>query len=647
MNNLSTEMRITLKIAFFLLTLFIAATAQAQLNPTMYHMKDLPVNNQLNPAFQPLNGSIYIGFPALSSLSFNAMLMGEGVSVGNIMDQKFKAMVTGKGDFAGGGFGLDYSPLNFGFMVKDMYFTFDAKMKVNIEGRVPKDLQELIWFGNGNAGTQSGHIKTLGKELELAGLGVDATAYAEIALGFSKSLLANKQLILGGKIKYLQGIANVSFGLDEGSFIKTDENTYEISALLKPKISAGGALSLGMKDKASVPFDSIMNSLTDAMNNIGISTGSRGVGFDLGGSWYLPWVGNGRKLNVSASVLNLGFINWQGTTVEASENNKPLTFDGISMDGGSDFATGLMDSIQVNTKVTLKTAGERVWLSPTLYVGANYELFKYLNVGALFGYQFSKSGGTPLYSVSLNTQKFMVNASLSYSYYNGNNNVGLGLLLGKKYFQYHLIADNLLAAVDFKNAQNVNIRLGLGLLFGKSEEKRRGKDGEKERKGWGWNNGGETDLREVEAATAPAKTPAAEEEIPAVIEEVAVEEVVAEVVEDAVVELPEEPSDIETIDEATELPGEEVLVVDERIRLGEEPHFYIIAGSYKNRGYASNAMQKFVRDGFSDARLLLDNDNGLYRVCVMSLYTIEEARQRVAALKRSSHLYKDFWILKK
>ncbi|MDR0711491.1 MAG: hypothetical protein LBF67_03975, partial [Prevotellaceae bacterium] len=67
----------------------------------------------------------------------------------------------------------------------------------------------------------------------------------------------------------------------------------------------------------------------------------------------------------------------------------------------------------------------------------------------------------------------MVNASASYSYYNGNSNVGVGLLIGRKVMQWHIIADNLLA-VNYKTAQNVNLRMGFSFLFGKGRAQRSG-----------------------------------------------------------------------------------------------------------------------------------------------------------------------------
>jgi hypothetical protein len=139
---------------------------------------------------------------------------------------------------------------------------------------------------------------------------------------------------------------------------------------------------------------------------------------------------------------------------------------------GSDFASSLIDSVKQKTSVTAATGSECTWLSPTVYAGVSYEVLKHLNVGALVGYRFSQRENMPLVALSANTQGFMVNASVSYSYFNRSSNVGVGLLLGRKLVQWHLIADNLLAA-SYKTAQNVNFRMGVNFLFGSDRSKRR------------------------------------------------------------------------------------------------------------------------------------------------------------------------------
>ncbi|MDR0712497.1 MAG: DUF5723 family protein [Prevotellaceae bacterium] len=442
----------------FSMLLLTVTTAHAQLNPTMYHMKDLPLNTQLNPAFQPRNGSIYIGFPALTSFSPSVMLSGEDLTLGNVyLSPAYKAIVMGAGDFSSLNVGYEHNILNFGFMVKDMYFTFDSKLKLSVEGRIPKALERLMWYGNGAP-------ETLGKAISMEGLGVSTLGYGEISLGMSKEIQEN--LFVGAKIKYLQGLANVQAELGDGSRFITAEDTYKISVGFNPEIFISGLPVTVPKGNFSI------DSLTGAgFGNYSFDAGNRGLAFDLGGSWDLPWV---KGLNVSASVLDIGYIKWSGHKIVPVNPPSPgneIEFEGISLSGSDDFASSLIDSIQQKTAVRSTSTSERRWLSPTVYVGANYELWKYLNAGALFGYKFSKYESSPLVALSVNTQGFMVNLSAAYSYYNRNSNVGVGILFGRKALQWHIIADNLLA-VNYKTAQNVNFRMGLNFLFGKGREKR-------------------------------------------------------------------------------------------------------------------------------------------------------------------------------
>jgi hypothetical protein len=445
------------KVICLSILLLATTVARAQFTATMYHMKDLPQNHQLNPAFQPRNGSVFVGLPGLNAFpTLSLMLQGEGLTVGNAyLSPNFKKIVEGDGLMASGALGLDMNLINFGFMFKDMYFSFDSKLKLNFEGRIPKGLMELVWYGNGDD-------KTLGRSLSFEGLGISGIAYAEVALGFSKEILKN-ELVVGGKVKYLQGLMNINVGLGEGSHMATDRENYNISVGIKPDIFLAG-LPVAVPEGAATSLDSMMKS---GIGSYIFNTGNNGFAFDFGGSWDLKEV---KGLNVSASVLNIGFISWKGSEIKAANDND-ITFGGFEMGKGSDFGTALMDSIKQSLAVTSTVKQVRKWLYPTIYAGVNYELWKYLNVGGLFGYQLGEYESTPLYSVSLNTQSFMVNLSASYSYYNRNNNVGFGIVVGRKYVQWHVILDNLLA-VNFQTAQNVNLRMGFNMLFGSGKAKR-------------------------------------------------------------------------------------------------------------------------------------------------------------------------------
>lgn len=436
--------------------------AHAQMmDVTMYHMKDLPLNNQLNPAFQPKNGSTYMALPFIPFLaptSIGISVTGDNINFGNLFGDKpdYKSIITSSDKYGIGQVSFEYSPISFGFMIKDMYFTFDVKTKITTDGRVTKDLEELIWYGNGDP-------LTIGRNLDMDGFGATGTAYAEVALGFSKEVIKN-QLFLGGKIKYLQGGAFAQATMGDDSYIYTDEDTYAITVGFNPDIYLAGL-------PVDVPFGTPIS--LDSLTKFGkynFKTDSRGVGFDLGGSWDIPWV---KGLNVSASVINVGFIDWSGVKAVAAHPNDPIVFDGFDVKDGKEFFDELIDSLKMKAEVIATSGSHRKWLYPTAYAGINYEIGRYFNVGGLFGYQFGKYENLPMFAVSANTQNFMVNASASFSYFNNRPNVGLGLLFGRRGCQFHLIVDNMLA-INYKTAQQTNIRMGMNMLWGENREARKG-----------------------------------------------------------------------------------------------------------------------------------------------------------------------------
>jgi len=455
------------KYTCLLALLAVGVKAQAQMDVTMYHMKDLPINNQLNPAFQPKNGSLYLNFLAvpfvLTPTSIGASINGKNITPGNMLSGNLDlgSIATAvKGDFSSGQIGFGWSPLGFGFMVKDMYFSLDVQAKVHAEGRVPNDMLKLAWYGNGAD-------ETLGEKLRMEGLGAVLSAYGEMAVGFSKQLKIDEHnFILGGKVKYLQGLAYGEVGMGAGSFIHTDRDSYHITVGIDPELYIAGLPATIAE--GDIRLDSATDAISFDLGKYKFGGGSRGFAFDIGGTWDLPWV---EGLNVSASLLDVGFINWKGVSVTNTATDKTLVFDGFDMSGG-DFMNGLLDSVQQRINMTAKNGSFRKWLAPTMYVGANYELNKYFNAGALLGFKFNTYETSPFFALSANTQNFMVNSSVSYSYYNSNHNIGLGFLFGRKGIQYHIITDNILA-LNYKSMQSVNLRMGLNFLLGRSQEKRR------------------------------------------------------------------------------------------------------------------------------------------------------------------------------
>jgi hypothetical protein len=409
--------------------------AQAQHNATLYFMRDLPLANTLNPAFQPEAGSLYIGIPGLSSIYLDGGIIARGASIVDL-PLNFSTFKSGNAN-------IEVSLLNLGVLVRDMYFTLDVTTKTNVKANVPESFVKMVWYGN---------TSYLGQDISLVGLSGQAQAYTEFALGFSKEVVRNR-ITVGGKVKYLMGHVFGEGYLGHNSFIHTDPETWYITAEVTPELYVAGL-------PVKAPRDTIdINSFQ----------------FENGGSSYSPIAGNGggidlgfeikgEKLTISGSLTDLGFISWKNAEYVKGHGITQRTFTGVINDNGN-MIDQLRDSLYSATQLygSSITSLHR-WIDPTMSFSTSYRLHQNFSVGALAAMTISRYNDYPLFALSVSTHKLPVNGTVSYSYSN-NHNLGLGLLFGRRGVQFHLICDNVLAA-NFHTARHFNLRTGLNLLLG-------------------------------------------------------------------------------------------------------------------------------------------------------------------------------------
>ena len=419
--------------------------AQAQHNATLYFMRDLPLANMLNPAFQPEAGSLYLGYPLLSSIYFDVGITARGASINNLMSAQpnLRKIAENISTFEGGNARVEVNLFNLGVLVRDMYFTFDVTTKAHSEASIPGSLVKMAWYGN---------APYVGRAVSLEGLGGKAQVYTEFALGFSKEVLRDK-ITVGGKVKYLMGHMYAEGYLGPNSFVYTDPETWNITAGIAPEIYIAGLPSKvprGVFDVQSLTFEN--------KDNFSLIAGSGG-GIDLG------FEIKGERFTASGSLINLGFISWKNTEyVQAHEGHSIHTFAGV-MDEDGNMVNQLKDSLYNATQLHgyLVTPLRR-WTDPTMSFAASYRLHQNFSAGALIGMNINRYNNYPLLTLALNTHELPINGAISYSYSNSHN-LGLGVLFGRRETQLHFICDNVLAA-SYRTTRHVNLRMGLSWLLG-------------------------------------------------------------------------------------------------------------------------------------------------------------------------------------
>lgn len=428
----------------------------AQPETTMYTMSGVAQFSNYNPAFVPNYRFVFSVASAHthysnSSFSYSDLVSTQGdslvVNLGDFQKKlKDKNYISAASDVEIFRLGIQAS--------KRLYLNTYITNKAHTQEMIPKDL--ITIFSNGNAAFVNGTSSFAPQ--------VNGQAYIEFATG--ASYILSDKLTLGGRIKLLRGVFNV-----------TTENT-EINMSLDENYATTMSAQVNVKTSGIQSMDEVEIS-KDYKNYLK----NKGLAIDLGATLKLT-----KELTVGASLLDLGAINWRndtyGYTLDPEEANH--TFEGINLqkilDGDEDYMDAEMDSIEAKFELQESTIGSyRTPLPGKMYLTASYAWKAKTTFGALLFFEKYQGRFYPGFSTSVHKEFGRVaGASVTYTAINRTfGNFGLGINLNLTPFQFYLAGDNLLRIPtshlingDFNkfasNTQYLNVRAGLNFIFGRN-----------------------------------------------------------------------------------------------------------------------------------------------------------------------------------
>lgn len=357
----------------FLLTLLflLVPKMKAQVPTSLYFMDNLPQSSMLNPAFDP-SYKFYFGMPIINGMNLNLSSdigFDDVYKNGNFFwnsARDFKAFADNLPTTSFLTAEINTSALNFGFAAGEGYFHFAFNQRVDMRFGIPQDLFRL---------------NDLSITHDLSGFEIQAKMYNEYAVGYSRTI--NDKLVVGGKLKYLAGIANASFSFDKFDLITTEEEwgfaidgNIRTSGPLNVQTDADGMVEDFQMDEMETISDFISTGVTNTQNP--------GFGIDLGAEYQvIP------KLKLSASLIDLGRISWKSnaSTVnyKADYRFKGLT-DIVKIEDGDfvvneDAIDALGDSIENSFSGKTIPGVYSSTLSPKLFIAAEYEFTHSLSAG--------------------------------------------------------------------------------------------------------------------------------------------------------------------------------------------------------------------------------------------------------------------------
>jgi len=448
-------------VLFMAQALFISGL-NAQNERSVYYMSQIPQASYANPAFMP-GFKFYLSVPLISSVytsyhnsGFNyndAFTKRTDDSLVFDQNKLLKAMgsnndlgVTAQGEIVA-----------FGFKAGKSYISFSLNVKGTANFHYTKDLMSLLI--NGNA-------PFIGKTVEISGAKAYGIVYSEAALGYAREI--NSKLKIGVRLKYLYGAAALNTENSKVT-LTTDPATYALTAV--SDIHVDYAYSSKIKNNK------------DVFDPRGI-TKNPGFAFDLGVDYQVN-----EKLSINASILDIGSITWNEkvSNFVSTKPNNSFTFTGIAIDNlfsknNSNDSTlnHLLDTLKNKFNVDETHKSFKTSLVKRVNIGASWRLDTRNLAGIIVRNEFFAGSYNPSVTLSLNHQfGRILSGTVSYSYIDRSfTNIGAGFAANLGPFQLYAVVDNVIAPMQLKTAQTVNVQFGLNLVFGNMLKKKKNSEAE-------------------------------------------------------------------------------------------------------------------------------------------------------------------------
>ena len=456
-------------VAVFLV-IVCTQTSVAQTALSSYFMDGMLYNSKLNPAMKAERGY-------LSLLLGNTSLGTKGnVGISNFLYPRgenelatFMSGSVGTDEFLGGmpdytrlGFKLDETLMAAGFRLFGGYFSLGLSLHSSATVSLPKGFFEFA-----KKGFQE-------NSYSFSGLNVNTMNYAAATVGYSHNLFQGFRF--GVNAKYLVGLGHADLFVDKLN-VEMNEQQWMVESHARMQAALFCETEVMVDENGVVNGADLALELDDLMN---VRT-SNGFAVDLGFVYDMDEFVPG--LTLSASVIDLGYINWKYMMTGQSTDAK-VEFDGfgeVDYNDVENVVTAEMEQLidDASKMVEFNYGGikeMKTALNATMYLGAEYNMpfYRPLSVGVLYGQCFSPFDCSKWYEargyVNLSPVKWF---ELSVNYGYGTYGTTLGWVLN-----FHPAGINLFVGSDYMitrvtpqyipiDNMNAHVTLGLNLALGK------------------------------------------------------------------------------------------------------------------------------------------------------------------------------------
>lgn len=444
------------KLYLILIGIFSVAAAFAQ-NPTSYFMEGSQFRMQWNPAFAPDRG--YINIPVVGNIqghvtgnvSLDEFIFPQDGNLYSIFSGKVPASVALEGleEINKLGTEANIGYVGFGKYTKNRknFWSCNLSVRGAMATELPYSLFDFMKNGN---------------SANIAGMKMGLDLYTELSFSYSFPLL--EKLYVGVRGKFLMGLTRMNVEFEQFDAIMGEDEWYA---------KAVGTMSIwGVKipvkhnDNGQAVYD------FDEASELSFPSGY-GAGLDIGVTYdLLP------NLQLSASVNDIGFMNWSKSASSAGQISNFVKFDGVVVEEDGNVVTPEFDLDELEFRVVDSKGGAE-------------PLFTSFNVGGQYSILNNKIGFGLFYTGKLATYKMFHNVTASanfrplkwlhlsgsYSFLNNKASaVGLALNICPGFINLFAATDILLSKKTPQwipvEQSNMNFSFGLGIPLGKRGERK-------------------------------------------------------------------------------------------------------------------------------------------------------------------------------
>ena len=440
---------------------------------SLYFMETIPQLSRINPAMQPransfvalLSGSVSL----MSDLAIDDILQKQGNNRYTFLEEQFdyNKFYNRLGNAWNIDANAEANLLGFGFRSGRGYFTFNLSIKADAQNALPSDIFRI---------TETG----LTGKLDLAPLKHKSLVYKQISIGYSHEI--TDRLTLGVNLRPIFGLAALMTDIKRFD-INTSLDNWEF--VLEGDVYSS-VPTVTVTDNPNNDFPDIkedFKSLEDDYMKYAKSLSNPGFAADFGVVYKLT-----DRLILSAALNNLGFIKWKDDLNSMSADGSFL-FEGMEINDTDVDFDEYFDELEEKFKTELDyKIGTKAFsnsLTPSLYVGASYQLTDAISAGFLSRSILQENGVRQNFNLSANVQPYSFvsfNVNLNQNVRGGTYaGMGLSLYLGAlqiyvltdyiplRYSNYDITINGYNERLKYlpTRAKEVTVMAGLNLVFGK------------------------------------------------------------------------------------------------------------------------------------------------------------------------------------